>query len=175
MPNMDASCDDPAAILASAPPGTLQVPAAVPAVGSANGPRAGSSQKQAGVLLVEDDEKLADVLVRALNGDGYEAIVARTGNGALEVMRQNPDVAAVVLDIMIPAPDGIEVCRRLRRAGWHGPIVLVSALDGPEARGRSRSSGADVFLAKPFRLAELLQAVTTLVRDPSPRHRKRVP
>lgn len=174
MSNMDASCGDPAAILASAPPGTQHVPAAVPAVG-ANGPRADSSQNQAGVLLVEDDEKLADVLMRALKGDGYEAIVARTGNGALEVMRHSPDVAAVVLDIMIPAPDGIEVCRRLRRAGWHGPIVLISALDGPEARGRSRSCGADVFLAKPFRLAELLQAVTTLVGDPSPRHRRRVP
>ena len=172
---MDANCGETAAIRASAPPGTLHVPAAFPAVASAGGPRAGSSQNQAGVLLVEDDEKLADVLLRALKGNGFEAIVSRTGNGALEVMRHSPDVAAVVLDIMIPAPDGIEVCRRLRLAGWHGPIVVISALDGPETRRRSRISGADVFLAKPFRLTELLQAVTTLVDDPSVRHKRRIP
>jgi DNA-binding response OmpR family regulator len=80
-----------------------------------------------------------------------------------------------VLDIMIPAPDGIEVCRCLRRAGWQGAIVLISALDGPETRRRSRSSGADVFLAKPFRLTELLDAVTALIGRPSPWHRGTAP
>lgn len=172
---MDASCGEPAAILASAPPGTLQVPAVLPAVASAGEPRAGRSPNLAGVLLVEDDEKLADVLMRALEGNGFEVIVARTGGTALEVMRHGPDIAAVVLDIMIPAPDGMEVCRCLRRDGWRGPIMMTSALDGAETRRRSHSSGADVFLAKPFRLTELLNAVTTLLDDPSPWHQRSVP
>lgn len=172
---MDATCGDTAAILASAPPGTPQVPAAFPAVASAGEPKADPSPDPAGVLLVEDDEKLADVLRRALDGNGFEAIVVRTGGTALEVMAHGPDVAAVVLDIMIPAPNGIEVCRCLRRDGWRGPIVIISALDGPEMRRRSHSAGANVFLAKPFRLTELLHAVTTLVEDPSPRHQKRAP
>ena len=172
---MDASCGETAAILASAPPGTLHVPAAFPAVASAGEPRAGSSPNPAPVLVVEDDEKLADVLMRALEGNGFEAMVARTGGGALEVMGHGPEVAAVVVDIMIPPPDGIEVCRYLRRGGWQGPIVLISALDGPETRRRFRSSGADVFLAKPFRLTALLHAVTTLVENSAPRDRRKLP
>jgi DNA-binding response OmpR family regulator len=172
---MDATCGDPAAIPAFAPPGMPQVPAAFPAVASADERRAGWNRHAVGVLLVEDDEKLADVLIRALRGRGFEAIVAGTGSTALELMRHCPDVAAVVLDIMIPAPDGIEVCRCLRRAGWQGAIVLISALDGPETRRRSRSSGADVFLAKPFRLTELLDAVTALIGRPSPWHRGTAP
>lgn len=171
---MDAS-GPTAAILASAPPGRLHVPAAFPAVASAGEARAGSSRNPARVLLVEDDEKLADVLTRAFNGNGFEATVASTGAGALDVMRHSRDVAAVVLDVMIPSPDGVEVCRCLRRASWHGPIVIISALDGPETRRRSRSSGADLFLAKPFRLTELLQAVTRLIEDPSPWQRKSAP
>ena len=171
---MDASCGETAAILAAAPPGTLQVPAAFPAVAPAGEARAGSRPNPARVLLVEDDEKLADVLMRALEGNGFETIVARTGSSALEVMRHGPEVAAVVVDIMIPPPDGIEVCRYLRRDGWRGPVVIISALDGPETRRRLRNSGADVFLAKPFGLTALLHAVTSLVEDASPRNRKRV-
>lgn len=170
---MDASCGETAAILASAPPGTLQVPAAFPAVASAGQPRACYSPNPAAVLLVEDDEKLADLLVRALEGYGFEAIVARTGGSALEVIRHGPDVAAAVVDIMIPPPDGIEVCRYLRRAGWQRPIVIISALDGPETRRRCRNSGADVFLAKPFRLTALLHAVTSLVEGSSARDTSR--
>ena len=77
-------------------------------------------------------------------------------------MRRHP-ADAVVLDIMIPHPDGIEVCRQLRRDGWRGPVVLISALDGAETRWRARSAGADVFLPKPFRLIQLLDAVTSLL------------
>jgi DNA-binding response OmpR family regulator len=68
-----------------------------------------------------------------------------------------------VLDVMIPGPDGIEVCRELRRAGWHGAIVLISALDGAETRRRALGAGADAFLAKPFPLGDLVDALAELV------------
>lgn len=171
---MDAARRETAAILPFAPPGIRQVPAAFPAVASAE-PPASSRRRPAGVLLVEDDQKLADVLMRALTSSGFEAIMAGTGGDALEVMRHRRDIAAVVLDIMIPRPDGIEVCRGLRRAGWQGPVVLISALDGPETRRRCRSSGADAFLPKPFRLSDLLDKLTVLVDDQSPSVQKKVP
>jgi CheY-like chemotaxis protein len=119
------------------------------------------------VLLVEDDEKFAGLLARAFGHLGFTAVLAVTGDGALDAMRQDRPFAAVVLDIMIPHPDGIEVCHQLRRDGWAGPIVIISALDGSETRTRARGAGADVFLPKPFRLEELLDAVSTLV-DGSP-------
>jgi DNA-binding response OmpR family regulator len=125
--------------------------------------RAGSAAGRV-VLLVEDDEKFAGLLARALSRIGFEARLVVTGDGALRAMRQAPSVAAVVLDIMIPHPDGIEVCRQLRRDGWAGPIVIISALDGSDTRTRARRAGADVFLPKPFRLTELLDAVETVVR-----------
>jgi len=121
------------------------------------------------VLLVEDDEKLAGLLARALGHLGFTAALAVTGDGALDAMRDGLPFAAVVLDIMIPHPDGIEVCHQLRRDGWSGPIVIISALDGSDTRTRARSAGADVFLPKPFRLEELMDAVATLVDGSPPR------
>ena len=120
------------------------------------------------VLLVEDDEKFVDLLARALDRIGYDTVRAATGDTALAAMRSKPSVAAVVLDIMIPHPDGIEVCRQLRRDGWPGPIVVISACDGADTRTRARRAGADVFLAKPFRLTELLAVVGTLVEGSPP-------
>lgn len=127
------------------------------------------------VLLVEDDEKFADLLARALGRIGLHAVHAATGDSALTAMRDSTPVAAVVLDIMIPHPDGIEVCRQLRRDGWQGPIVVISALDGADTRTRARSAGADVFVPKPFRLTELLDVVGTLVDGAPARIRRTAP
>ena len=121
------------------------------------------------MLVVEDDEKFAGLLARAFSHLGFSAAFAVTGDGALDAMREDLPFAAVVLDIMIPHPDGIEVCHQLRRDGWAGPIVVISALDGSDTRIRARGAGADVFLAKPFRLEELMDAVTTLVDGFPPR------
>jgi DNA-binding response OmpR family regulator len=68
-----------------------------------------------------------------------------------------------VLDIMIPHPDGIEVCNQLRRNGWRGPIIAVSALTTPDTQAHVRRAGADLFLPKPFHLAELIDALDTLL------------
>jgi DNA-binding response OmpR family regulator len=113
--------------------------------------------------VAEDDVKLASLVTRAFGHAGMATTVAPSGDAALSVMRTNADVAAVVLDIMLPHPDGIEVCTQLRRDGWVGPTVVISALDGADLRQRVRRAGADAFLAKPFHLADLVDIVERLI------------
>ncbi len=117
------------------------------------------------VLLVEDDEKFSGVLARALRRVGLDIETTNTGDGALRAMRSTPPVSAVVLDVMIPHPDGIEVCRQLRRDGWSGPIVAISARTSSTDRARAAAAGANAFLPKPFRLADLCRTVTALLGD----------
>jgi CheY-like chemotaxis protein len=113
------------------------------------------------VLIVEDDTKLSGLIVRMLNRAGFATTVAHTGDAALQAMLAHPPAAAVV-DIMIPHPDGLEVCRQFRRDGWHGPIVAISALNSPEHRLRAANAGADTFLAKPFRLTDLVSTIEAI-------------
>lgn len=110
------------------------------------------------VLVVEDDLKLAWLIDRALERVGLEAEVVGDGDSALRAMREHPS-EAVVLDIMIPHPDGIEVCRQLRRNGWTGPVLMISARSSEADQQRSLAAGADLFLAKPFPLLDLARAV----------------
>lgn len=115
------------------------------------------------VLVVEDDAKLASLIGRMLDRAGYRAVLAPTGDDALRLMReQRPD--AVVVDVMIPHPDGIEVCRKFRRDGWGGPIIAVSARSSPDHCRRTIEAGADAFLGKPFRLADLVATLDDLAR-----------
>jgi DNA-binding response OmpR family regulator len=117
------------------------------------------------VLVVDDDAKLAGILVRALERAGYECIDAQSGDQALwAVMSGRPH--AIVLDVMIPHPSGVEVCRYLRGQGWGGGIVMISARSNPDDRAAATRAGADVFLAKPFGLTELVAAVQSLVGSP---------
>lgn len=117
------------------------------------------------VLLAEDDVKLAGLVTRALGHAGLATLVALTGDAALAAMRLDSTVLAVILDVRIPHPDGLEVCRQLRRDGWDGPVVAISALDSPDIRTRARDAGADMFLPKPFSLAELRDTIVSLVTD----------
>jgi DNA-binding response OmpR family regulator len=107
------------------------------------------------VLIVEDDEKLAALIGRMLGRAGFDSIVTGTGDAALSAMREREPNAAV-LDVMIPHPDGIEVCRQFRRDGWTGPIIAISARNSPLDRERVMAAGADAFLSKPFHLSELI-------------------
>jgi len=120
------------------------------------------------VLVVEDDHKLAGLLVRVLSRAGFEPLVAKTGDAALQAMRHGEPCAAVV-DIRIPHPDGIEVCRQFRRDRWRGPIVAISALNSTDNRTRAARAGADAFLAKPFPLADLVTVIEGLLGH-SPGH-----
>jgi len=118
------------------------------------------------VLVIEDDPKLSELLVRVFSRTGFESLVAKTGDAALQAMRLG-EPCAVVVDIMIPHPDGIEVCRQFRRDGWRGPIVAISALSSNDNRNRVAVAGADMFLVKPFPLADLVAVIERLLgQDP---------
>jgi DNA-binding response OmpR family regulator len=115
------------------------------------------------VLVVEDDVKLASFLCRALTEESFEVALARSGGEALAAVDAGaPDV--VLLDWMIPAPDGLEVCRALRRHGHRLPILLLTARGELEDRVLGLDSGADDYLVKPFEIEELLARVRALVR-----------
>jgi two-component system, OmpR family, response regulator len=115
------------------------------------------------VLVVDDDPKFVDIVVRCLERAGYDCVTGESGDHALwAVLDHRPDV--IVLDVMMPHPSGIEVCRHLRADGWTGGIVIVSARNSDSDRTAAQRAGADVVLAKPFPLDELLAAVETLVR-----------
>jgi DNA-binding response OmpR family regulator len=114
------------------------------------------------VLVVDDDPKFVDITVRCLERAGYECVTGESGDHALwAVLESRPDV--VVLDVMMPHPSGIEVCRHLRADGWTGGVVVVSARSSASDRAAADRAGADVFLGKPFPLADLVSAVDALV------------
>jgi DNA-binding response OmpR family regulator len=107
------------------------------------------------VLIVEDDPKLARLLQRALARRGLVSVVAATGDEALRALRDPGDLAAMVVDVMIPHPDGLEVCRQARRDGWLHPVVVISARTDPVHEARAVAAGATTFIAKPFSLDDL--------------------
>ena len=122
------------------------------------------------VLVVEDETKMASLVKRALERDGYAVDVAGTGSDGLWHATEN-DYDAVILDVMIPPPDGFEVCRELRRRGRWAPVLLLTARDGVDDRVTGLDSGADDYLAKPFSFAELgarLRALTRRGSTPRP-------
>jgi two-component system OmpR family response regulator len=115
------------------------------------------------VLVVEDETKMAALIRRALEREGYAVDVANTGQDAVWLGTEN-DYDAVVLDVMIPAPDGFEVCRQLRAAGRWAPILLLTARDGVDDRVTGLDAGADDYLPKPFSFAELYARLRALTR-----------
>jgi heavy metal response regulator len=115
------------------------------------------------VLLVEDERKIADFIRKGLSEHGYAVDVAYDGEEALDWV----DVAEfdiVILDIMLPVRDGIEVCRELRRRGIQTPVLMLTARDAIEDRVRGLDSGADDYLVKPFSFSELLARLRALTR-----------
>jgi len=114
------------------------------------------------ILIVEDDERIASMLRRGLIFEGYEAIVAHTGTAGLEKARERmPDL--VILDLMLPGIDGMEVCRRLRAAG-EVPILMLTAKESVPDRVAGLDAGADDYMPKPFAFEELMARVRALLR-----------
>jgi two-component system copper resistance phosphate regulon response regulator CusR len=114
------------------------------------------------LLLVEDDLVIASELERALRKAGHTVDVARDGETALDFAIEN-SYAAIILDLMIPVKNGIEVCQSLRHMGDATPILMLTARDAVEDRVTGLDAGADDYLVKPFALTELnarLRAIT---------------
>ena len=119
------------------------------------------------VLVVEDDEAIADVVRRALRQEGHEVKTAADGVEALDLSEEFvPDL--VVLDLGLPRLDGVEVCRRIR-AESDVPILILTARSETEDRVEGLDSGADDYLVKPFELSELLARTRALMRRRPPR------
>ena len=115
------------------------------------------------VLVVDDDVKITSFLRRGLALEGYAVTVANSGAEGLRAAAEHePDV--LVLDIMMPGIDGIEVCRRIRAADMPVPILMLTARDTVADRVKGLDSGADDYLVKPFALEELLARVRALLR-----------
>jgi len=122
------------------------------------------------VLVVDDDARLADSLRRALSYEGHSVEVASDGPAALVAARERPP-DLVVLDVMMPGIDGVEVCRRLR-AGSDLPILMLTARDAISDRVAGLDAGADDYLVKPFAYDELLARVRALLRRREPSGRE---
>ena len=114
------------------------------------------------VLVVDDDPKILSLLRRGLSFEGYQVTTADDGPGALASARDEPP-DLVVLDVMMPGLDGIEVCRRIR-SGADVPILMLTARDTVPDRVAGLDAGADDYLVKPFAFAELLARVRALLR-----------
>jgi two-component system response regulator MprA len=119
------------------------------------------------ILVVDDDRAVRDSLRRSLEFNGYTVELAHDGQQALDaVAGQRPD--AMVLDVMMPRLDGLEVCRRLRGTGDDLPILVLTARDAVSDRVSGLDAGADDYLPKPFALEELLARLRALLRRRSP-------
>jgi two-component system, OmpR family, response regulator len=115
------------------------------------------------ILVVEDDLAMADLLRRALAHEGYAVDAVETGEDGLWSASENT-YDAVVLDVMIPPPDGIALVRQLREGGHGVPVLMLSARDEVRDRVAGLAAGADDYLPKPFALAELFARVRALTR-----------
>jgi DNA-binding response OmpR family regulator len=121
------------------------------------------SDKRIPLLLVEDEPHIAQGLIFNLEAEGYEVDHVVSGEEALEKLREK-SYALMVLDLMLPGIDGIEVCRKLRAEGNRIPILMLTARAADEDRISGLSSGADDYLVKPFNLKEFLLRVAALLR-----------
>jgi two-component system OmpR family response regulator len=115
------------------------------------------------LLVVEDSVKMAAVLKRGLEEEGYAVDVALTGEEGLWMAVEYPN-DVIVLDVMLPDMDGFELCRRLRERGQWAPVLMLTARGAVSDRVRGLDAGADDYLTKPFSFQELAARTRALLR-----------
>ena len=115
------------------------------------------------VLVVEDEQKVANALREGLEGERYDVVVERTGESAF--FRLNTEeFDAILLDLTLPGRDGLQILKAVRERGMTTPVLVLTARDSVQDRVAGLDSGADDYLVKPFAFAELLARVRALVR-----------
>jgi two-component system response regulator MprA len=119
------------------------------------------------ILVVDDERAVRESLRRALELEGYEIELAEDGKQALERLDSEPEPDAMVLDVLMPGLDGLEVSRTVRRNGSRLPILMLTARTQVEDRVEGLDAGADDYLTKPFALEELLARMRALLRRTS--------
>ena len=119
------------------------------------------------VLLAEDDSAISEPLSRALEREGYHVLIAADGHAALSAALYN-DVHLIILDLGLPGTDGLEICRRIRDAGRDVLVLMLTARTDEVDFIVGLDAGADDYVGKPFRVAELLARVRALLRRRAP-------
>lgn len=116
------------------------------------------------ILVVDDERAVRESLRRALELEGYDVELAEDGEAALERLASTAPADAVILDVLMPGIDGLEVCRRLRAGANAVPVLMLTARAEVDSRVAGLDAGADDYLPKPFALAELLARLRALLR-----------
>jgi len=116
------------------------------------------------ILVVDDERAVRDSLRRALELEGYQIELAGDGHEALYRLDSDSQPDAIILDVLMPGLDGLEVCRRIRAMGNSVPVLMLTARDAVENRVEGLDAGADDYVTKPFALEELLARVRALIR-----------
>ena len=117
------------------------------------------------ILVVDDERAVRESLRRALELEGYEIELAADGNEALyRLESSNAEPDAMILDVLMPGLDGLEVCRRIRGGGSHLPVLMLTARTEVEDRVAGLDAGADDYVVKPFALEELLARLRAILR-----------
>ena len=119
------------------------------------------------ILIIEDEQKLADAIAAGLKGNGFEVTLAHSGEAGLRKLHDHP-VDLILLDVMLPRVSGLEVLREIRRNGFKLPVLILTSKGSVDDRVRGLDSGADDYLSKPFAFPELLARLRALHRRANP-------
>lgn len=116
------------------------------------------------ILLIEDEQHVADLIKQSLEEVGYHVIHAGDGLSGIQILKENP-ISLIILDILLPHMNGLEVCKKIRTNGYKNvPILILTALGTAENVVLGLETGADDYLAKPFKLIELKARIKNLLR-----------
>jgi Response regulators consisting of a CheY-like receiver domain and a winged-helix DNA-binding domain len=126
------------------------------------------------ILVVDDDKEIVELLSIYIKNEGYEPITANSGQEALDQLAAHSDIALMVLDIMMPGIDGIEVVKRVRKNSQI-PIIIVSAKTTDMDKIQGLITGADDYVTKPFNPLEIMARIRSLLRRSSQQTAKNVP